>query len=156
MSPTKKDGELDGAQIEDERWFGSLSGALVPYSAGEHGTLLHRRVAELLSPIAAKVVAGVFAEARAEAASLEQTLDLAQKRFTQLYTCRLAEAAFIRRKLAESVAEAKAWRARAPASGVSSPPDLTAGAHALAGGFPSPSESATAVPAVPRPATPVN
>ena len=73
MSPTEKDGELDGAQIEDERWFGSLSGALVPYSAGEHGTLLHRRVAELLSPIAAKVVAGAFAEARAEAATLEQT-----------------------------------------------------------------------------------
>ena len=75
MSPTKKDGELDGAQIEDERWFGSLR-APVPYSAGEHGTLRTSPSCQLLSPIAAKVVAGVVrrsssrgCESRADARS---------------------------------------------------------------------------------------
>ena len=68
MSPTETDGDLEGAQDDEhERWFGSLSRALVPYSAGEHGTPLHRRVAGLLSPVAAKAVAGAFAEAQAEA-----------------------------------------------------------------------------------------
>ena len=112
---------MNDSTIEDERWYGSLSRTLVPYSAGEHSTTLHRRVAELLSPIAAKVVAGAFAEARAEAASSRaDARPGAEAVYAALHVpaCRGSIHSAQTRQL---VAEAKAWRARAlgPANTVS-------------------------------------
>ena len=97
---------------KDERWYGSLSRTLVPPPV-DYGTPRYNRVAELLSPIAARVIDEAFDGAIGKAATEKEALHLARERVTQLYTCRLTEAACLRRLRAEALAEAKTWRERA-------------------------------------------